>query len=306
MSGTSSSKGGSGSSGSISASFLGLKAELERSKASSSSTSSSSSKRKSSQADDLDSRKAKKKLASTFLDTSSSKSSKHRAVPSSSGGVVKGKNSSKKSSSATDNSSKDPSASQLDRIHANMERKARIYDQLQAGKYAGFTSAELKEGSIDWERKRTEPRPDSPRSRSPSPAPRAAGEIEDEPEIEWEDEFGRTRRSRLSSVPREFLPAEYGGDLALAASDEDQDNAIYGPATSFPVYNPDLHRSRTMHEKPVEKHFDPDFDRRHRGAGFYRFSDKETERQLQLDQLAELRRETERRRQGVHGERREV
>lgn len=175
-----------------------------------------------------------------------------------------------------------------------MERKARIYDQLQAGKYAGFTTAELKEGSIDWDRKRSEPRPASP-TRTPSPLP--SGIEDDEPEIEWQDEFGRTRHSRLSSIPREFLPTQYGGDLTSQEENE-QDNAIYGPSTSFPVYNPDLHRSRRAQEKQVEKHLDPDFDPRHRGAGFYRFSKEEGVRQRQLDQLAEMRQETLRQRQG--------
>lgn len=285
---------GSGSSGSISSSFLGLKAELERSKASTSS-SASSSKRKSttsSRADDLDSRKPKK-LSSAFLDTSSNKKTKRSAAASDAKG--------KRSLSHDDSRSgkKDPSSSQLDKIRANMERKARIYDQLQAGKYAGFTTAELREGSIDWERKRSEPRAPS---RSPSPAP---GQEADEPLVEWEDEFGRTRTSRLSSVPREFLPVRYGGDGDLAEK-EDDDNAIYGPATSFPVYDPGVHRSRRAAEqKQVERHFDPDFDKRHRGAGFYRFSDKEGERQAQLDQLAELRRETVRRREGREGDRRQ-
>ncbi|CBQ73444.1 conserved hypothetical protein [Sporisorium reilianum SRZ2] len=275
MSNASSSKG-SGSSGTVSASFLGLKAELERSKASTST--SASPKRKSSTADDVDAHRSKKKLSSAFLDTSSAKKIKRNAATSDT--------KRKRSSGEEGSGDKEPTPAQLATMRANMERKARIYDQLQAGKFAGFTSAELKEGSIDWERKRAEPR-----ARSPSPSP-SAGERgeEGEEEIEWEDEFGRTRTSRLSDVPRAHLPARYGGDLP---SDDEEDTAVYGPATSFPVYHSDMHRKR---EAP-EKHFDADFDQRHRGAGFYRFSHNEQERRAQLDQLAELRTETVRRRE---------
>ncbi|SJX63280.1 uncharacterized protein SRS1_17601 [Sporisorium reilianum f. sp. reilianum] len=274
MSNASSSKG-SGSSGTVSASFLGLKAELERSKASTST--SASPKRKSSTADDVDARRSKKKLSSAFLDTSSAKKIKRNAVAS---------DTKRRGTSGEEGSGdKEPTSAQLATMRANMERKARIYDQLQAGKFAGFTSAELKEGSIDWERKRAEPR-----ARSPSPSP-SAGERGEE-EIEWEDEFGRTRTSRLSDVPRAHLPARYGGDLP-PSDEEEEDTAVYGPATSFPVYHPDMHRKR---EAP-EKHFDADFDQCHRGAGFYRFSHNEQERRAQLDQLAELRTETVRRRE---------
>ncbi|KAJ9479521.1 hypothetical protein PHBOTO_003001 [Pseudozyma hubeiensis] len=269
----SSSRTAAGSSSSISSSFLGLKAELERSKASSSSLASSSSKRK---PDDLD-RPSRRKLSSTFLTPSSSDKPKRSKL-------VDNTPSHRSKRSTSD----DPSASQLERIKHNLERKARIYSQLESGKYGGFTSTELKEGSIDWDRKRSQP---PTRTLSPSPP---LIEERDEREVEYVDEFGRTRKSKVSEVPREFLPKEYGGDLE--EGDEGQeDNAIYGPSTSFPVYNPDVHR-RERYAKEERKHYDAEFGRRHRGAAFYRFSGKEDERKVQLDQLAELRNETRRNR----------
>lgn len=109
----------------------------------------------------------------------------------------------------------------------------------------------------------------------------------DEPEIEYQDEFGRTRRSKISDVPRELLPAKYGGDFE--EEEEEEDNAVYGPSTSFPVYDPSLHRREKEGER---KRFDSGFEKRHRGAAFYKFSNEEGERRAQMDQLAELRRET--------------
>lgn len=265
---------GLGSSGSISSSFLGLKDELERSKASSSTW---SSKRKSYKSSESDLQSRSKKLSSAFLETSSSKKPKHDARCD--------VNDSKRKKRSTRPSDAEASRSEFDRIRSNLERKARIYDQLQAGKFAGFTSAELKEGSIDWERKRLEPHPPS---RSPSPT-----ETADEPVIEYVDEFGRTRKSRLSDVPRELLSSKYGGDRPDELESEPTDNAIYGPASSFPVYTPKLHTAeRDAQRDAHSKHFDPHFDRRHRGAAFYKFSENEDERRIQLDQLAELRRET--------------
>lgn len=279
---------GSGSSGSISSSFLGLKAELERSKASSPS---GSSKRKSS--NDLDRRRSKT-LSSAFLDSTSTTKKSKRNHDRLNDTERKQKN--RSSASAATEHDEEPSAKHLDRIRANLERKARIYDQLQAGKFAGFTSAELKEGSIDWDRKRLI----EPKARSPSPATSPSGTgRDDEPQIEYVDEFGRTRTSRLSDVPRRFLPKQLGGDLLQEEEEvHHEDNAIYGPATTFPVYDPEVHRKakRDREEEAArsssKQHFDPEFDQRHRGAAFYKFSQREEERQRQLDQLAELRRET--------------
>ncbi|GAC97636.1 hypothetical protein PHSY_005222 [Pseudozyma hubeiensis SY62] len=281
----SSSRASAGSSSSISSSFLGLKAELERSKATSSSLASSSSKRK---PDDLD-RPSRRKLSSAFLAPPSSDKDKRLKA-------ATDHSSSSKRSSSSSSSSNEPSTSQLERIKHNLERKARIYSQLESGKFGGFTSAELKEGSIDWDRKRSQP---PIRALTPSPP---LIEDRDERQVEYVDEFGRTRRSKLSEVPRELLPKEYGGDLEEEDEGQEEDNAIYGPSTSFPVYNPEVHR-RERYAKEEEargkRHFDPDFDRRHRGAAFYRFSDKEDERKVQLDQLAELRNETRRNRSEI-------
>ncbi|KAJ1026600.1 hypothetical protein NDA13_003977 [Ustilago tritici] len=285
-------------SSSVSASFLELKADLERTKASSTSSpnpTSSSTKRKA-LAFDREKRSKKASSSSQLKDTSSaSRRPRYYDTVDEKQRSDRKKSKSKEKGKAADG----PWSTQLDGIKANLERKARIYDQLSAGKYAGISTEALKEGSIDWHRKLAEPQPQHYRSPSPPNSQTLAGcREEEDPEIEYVDEFGRTRKSRLSEVPRDLLPAEYGGDKE--EEEEEGDNAIYGPATSFPVYDPGVHR-RHREEKKRERgkegvHFDADFEKRHYGAAFYRFSKDEGERQRQMANLGRLRDETRERR----------
>lgn len=292
-----------GSSSSISSSFLQLKADLERSKASTS-TSTSTTKRKAlSFSTD---KPAKKKLSSSNLENTLSSSRKFRYYDATPDELDQKRKRKKAKSKPKREDSDAPSSSQLDKIRSNLERKARIYDQLSAGKYAGISTEALKEGSIDWDRKLSEACPRSP-SPPPSPTSRLVkGEEEEEEEIEYIDEFGRTRRSKLSEVPRDFLPAKYGGDKRDEEEEKGGDNAIYGPATSFPVYDPGVHRREREEKRRKEEgvHFDADFEKRHYGAAFYRFSKDEEMRKKQMADLGRLRDETREKRgeKGTSGE----
>lgn len=68
----------------------------------------------------------------------------------------------------------------------------------------------------------------------------------------------------------------------------------YGPSTSFPVYNREsVHAPNKLYTRAAPDHFDARFEKRHRGAGFYQFSQDERERQQQMEQLTEQRRQTE-------------
>lgn len=106
-----------------------------------------------------------------------------------------------------------------------------------------------------------------------------AAEVPAADTVEIVDEFGRTR-----TVPRSEVPEE--------------DTAIYGPATSFPVYQ---HAPRSF-DRPARPpsaepdHFDPTFDRRGRGAAYYQFAGTEAERLAQQAALHALHTETERHR----------
>ncbi|ETS62033.1 hypothetical protein PaG_03589 [Moesziomyces aphidis] len=148
-------------------------------------------------------------------------------------------------------------------VRRSLERKARTYAQLSSGKYAGVSQAALLESSIDWTRKVHEHQSSSP--------PESADHDAD-PMVEYIDEFGRTRVSHLSEIPRHLLPRE-------EKEEEEDGTVIYGPAQSFPVYTPA--------PRVAAKKFDARQEMRYRGAAFYRFSTDQLQRERQMNELAQ-------------------
>lgn len=149
-----------------------------------------------------------------------------------------------------------------DQVRLSLERKARTYAQLSSGKYAGVSDAALLESSIDWTRKLHEDQS--------SPPPESTDNDAD-PMVEYMDEFGRTRVSHLSEIPRHLLPQQ--------EEEEEEENVIYGPAQSFSVYNPT--------PRVAQKKFDAAEELRYRGAAFYRFSTDQLQRERQVNELAQ-------------------
>ena len=187
---TSTSGSGSGGGVGVSASsFLGLKAELEKTRR----EARASGRRQ-------DERQRDKKLPVHL-----------RSSP---GGVEK-RDGERRGGKSTSRWSTTPSA-QLDTIRVNLERKAALYDKLERGKF-GLPGA-LDQGLIDWQRKAAERTDDehSDPNQSLSPSPSLSLSLSlslghDDPLIEYQDEFGRTRNAPLSEVPRDLVPPEYGG-----------------------------------------------------------------------------------------------
>lgn len=98
-----------------------------------------------------------------------------------------------------------PSAN-LDAVRANLERKAKIYDALRAGKEAGVSEAKYAEGCIDWERKAEEESASSDEEDDEAQeAETGLIDGEDDTIVLYEDEFGRSRPMMRSQVPREWL-----------------------------------------------------------------------------------------------------
>ncbi|KAG0056220.1 hypothetical protein BGZ83_005952 [Gryganskiella cystojenkinii] len=128
-------------------------------------------------------------------------------------------------------------------------------------------------------------------------------DYKDDPWVEHEDEFGRTRLVRKSEVPK---PA------AAQPPDHRQAQGIHNPLNPFPVFqNPDAVekqewiRDATGEMKNMgtfgsrvnsqgQRHYDNTTERRARGVGFYAFSQDEDERQRQMRELLEMRSQTER------------
>lgn len=149
-----------------------------------------------------------------------------------------------------------------------LTHKAARYDKLAQG----YGLAD--DGLVDWDAKV----PESPTT--PSPPPTDADDL-----VEYTDEFGRTRTARASDVPRDLL----------RESDEtpEDDGAVYGPATSFPVYRREVPQLDTrIAHRPEAVHFDANWEVRDRGAAFYRFSHDAATREAQQAELQARRAET--------------
>ncbi|CAG8558346.1 7324_t:CDS:2 [Cetraspora pellucida] len=155
-----------------------------------------------------------------------------------------------------------------------MERKAKLYDQL---KKTGISDEKLAEEIlVDFDRKALEHISDDDEDKTTT---------EDDPWIEYTDEFGRTRVARKSQVPKEesspsstLLPGE-GEAEDISAMEQER---------------------RRWEEAALEElknggpiHYDETNEIRTKGVGFYRFSQDELEREEQMRALKEMRLETE-------------
>lgn len=119
-------------------------------------------------------------------------------------------------------------------------------------------------------------------------------EDDDDPVIEFEDEFGRVRTARRSEVPRELLPRE-----DATKEDEDEDIVIYNPVNHYPTYKQSEERIAEIAKEfaeennPLNVHYDATREVRAKGAGFYQFSGDEETRRRQMEELKSVREDTE-------------
>lgn len=119
-------------------------------------------------------------------------------------------------------------------------------------------------------------------------------EDDDDPIIEYEDEFGRVRTARRSEVPRELLPRNDPDN-----QDSDEDLVIYNPVNHFPTYTPseeriaEIAKEYAEENNPLNVHYDSTKEVRAKGAGFYQFSADEETRRKQMEELKAVRQETE-------------
>jgi len=125
-------------------------------------------------------------------------------------------------------------------------------------------------------------------------------EDDDDPVIEYEDEFGRVRTARRSEVPRELRPRDDAQN-----EDEDEDIVIYNPVNHFPIYIPSEERIAEISKEyaedtnPLNVHYDASKEVRAKGAGFYQFSADEETRKKQMEELKNVREETEKTRKDL-------
>ncbi|KAH9031071.1 hypothetical protein EDB84DRAFT_1562377 [Lactarius hengduanensis] len=180
---------------------------------------------------------------------------------------------------------------------AILERKAKIYEKLKKGQSGGLNEAQYGELLVDFDSKPDDPYESDSDDVDESltvPIP----QDDDDPIIEFEDEFGRVRSARRSEVPRHLLPHQEKGE------DGDDGVVIQNPINFFPVYEPSADRVAAIkaaaadENNPLDKHYDASREVRAKGAGFYQFSaDDEEARKRQMEELRQAREETERTRQ---------
>ncbi|KAI0749583.1 hypothetical protein C8Q80DRAFT_633433 [Daedaleopsis nitida] len=165
----------------------------------------------------------------------------------------------------------------------NLQRKSKKYDELVRGKNAGFSEQERAELLVDFDEKLVD---DSSEAESDGAEGPSAVRPNDDPEVEYIDEHGRSRWARRSEIPEEYRP------LRSEEDKQDDGEVIHRPTHMYRVVErsaEDQAQILAETEKPQEVHYDPTKENRAMGAGFIRLSNDEETRKQQLE---DLRRET--------------
>ncbi|KAK7454662.1 hypothetical protein VKT23_011415 [Stygiomarasmius scandens] len=181
---------------------------------------------------------------------------------------------------------------QVESARSILERKARTYDKLRRGKGAGLTEEQFSNSLVDFESKVSdvwESDSDDVDESLTVPQP-----YEDDPIVEYQDEFGRSHSAPKSEVPREFLP-----DQNKEKEKVHDDEVIYNPANPFAyTYEPTFERVEkitqeyTEENNPLDVHYDPSREVREKGAAFYNLPGNEEERRQKMEELRSERMKT--------------
>ncbi|KAM3421431.1 hypothetical protein BST61_g1825 [Cercospora zeina] len=184
-----------------------------------------------------------------------------------------------------------------ERSKRKMEEKARLYAAMKRG---DIEDADERY-AVDFDAKWAEGRAKGKDSDSDSDD----ADEEEQEEVEYIDEFGRTRKGTKIDVLRakqQQQRAEEGPGILPAAPDR----VIRGDTIQTEAFDLDEPRAALMAElakkrdksltPPPEEHFDSNKEIRTKGTGFFQFSADAEERKRQMENLENERAETERRR----------
>ncbi|EEP82558.1 predicted protein [Uncinocarpus reesii 1704] len=222
----------------------------------------------------------------------------------------------------------------LHRSKRRMAEKAKLYAELKRGEYLAASSDEEEEDPgkpgdkslsavrraekhslVDFDRKWAEEEVErSRRSSEPSDHNHPS---EQEPLVEYEDEFGRTRQGTRAEAAnaarlRQARDAESPGqndytsslnpNLPATARPARPSNIIRGSTIQSAAFDPDAQVAAQMSHlaqrrdrtptPPPETHYDADGEIRNRGQGFYVFSKDEESRKEEMEELRRARNET--------------
>ncbi|KAF9223858.1 hypothetical protein BS17DRAFT_817471 [Gyrodon lividus] len=189
----------------------------------------------------------------------------------------------------------------VESARAALERKAKVYEKLRKGKSGGLSEKQYSALLVDFDSKNNIDHysSDSDDVDESLTVPSKPGEEEDDPIIEYEDEFGRLRTSKRSEVPRHLLPRSQNEEEA------DDVDVIRNPVNFFPVYEPSAERVKAVEEElaeadnPLSAHYDASREVRAKGAAFYQFSADEETRKQQMEELRAAREETKKTREDL-------
>jgi hypothetical protein len=189
------------------------------------------------------------------------------------------------------------------RSKRKMEEKSQLYAAMKRGDVEDLDDKYAVDFDRKWAEKHESGKGDDTSSGEDDP------ESEAEEQIEYTDEFGRTRMGTRAEVARQERRKR-----TLAADEPDRftarpampTNVIYGDTVQAAAFNPDETIAEQMAElaknrdkedtPPPDVHFDSSKDIRTKGVGFFQFSADAEERKKQMENLELERKETERRR----------
>ncbi|KAJ3927347.1 MAG: hypothetical protein NXY57DRAFT_1025838 [Lentinula lateritia] len=169
----------------------------------------------------------------------------------------------------------------LENARISLERKSVKYHQLVKGKTAGLTDKQYDALLVDFDAKGIDSKWESDSDDVDESLTVPVPNNEDDPMIEYVDEYGRNRTARRSEVPR----------LAKRNAQILQNH--------FPTYQhtedriTEIINEHSEENNPLEKHYDPNSEIRDRGAASYTFSTDEETRQARLNELKSRHLETD-------------
>ncbi|KIK63104.1 hypothetical protein GYMLUDRAFT_41417 [Collybiopsis luxurians FD-317 M1] len=185
----------------------------------------------------------------------------------------------------------------LDSAKAQLERKTKIYNKLQKGKSAGLTDKQYDALLVDFDSKGINSwESDSDDVDESLTVPVPPPDDENDPIIDYMDEFGRTRSARRSEVPRHLMPKSEDEDEST--KDDDDEGVILNPQNHFPTYQPSdervskIEKEYSEENRPLNVHYDATGENREQGAARYNLSSNEEARRLERADLDARRAET--------------
>ncbi|KAL2814919.1 hypothetical protein BJX63DRAFT_183608 [Aspergillus granulosus] len=216
-------------------------------------------------------------------------------------------------------------AATLHRSKRRMEEKVRIYEDLKKGAYLAEGSSDSeddrnenrdaylsrlrrkeKEGLVDFDKKWADAQRAKKSSNSDTDSSFEHTDDDNASIISYEDELGRTRRGTRKDAARAAKlksQSEGGGEKENERWRPSRpENLIYGATVQSEAFQPSdivasqmaqLAKRRDRSPTPDEVHYDADAEVRNRGTGFYAFSKDEEVRKKQMEELMNVRAETE-------------